>query len=233
MSIVDLADMPNASDDYVGFLEDVCQKYELDYASYAAINLPAREVQGYATYPDEWKQHYIQRGYYLIDPTLHVAARSIAPVDWTRFERDEKFDRVFNDARAFGVPSTGVTIPVRGPYGDCALLSVTRDCPEDEWKVLRRRMIGDLQMLAVHMHDSVMQSGVVNRALYAPQLSQREREVLQWIAAGKSQADIAQILGISNRTVEVHLRSARDKMGALTTPQAVGRAVSSGIIQPN
>jgi DNA-binding CsgD family transcriptional regulator len=56
--------------------------------------------------------------------------------------------------------------------------------------------------------------------------------VLQWVAAGKSQQDVGDILNISSRTVEVHLRSAREKLGALTTVQAVGRAIGFGMIQP-
>ena len=60
----------------------------------------------------------------------------------------------------------------------------------------------------------------------------RETEILQWIAAGKSQQDIADILTISHRTVEVHLRSARTKLNALTTAQAIGRAIGLGLIYP-
>jgi DNA-binding CsgD family transcriptional regulator len=68
--------------------------------------------------------------------------------------------------------------------------------------------------------------------LNSPNLSTREKEIMQWIAAGKSQQDIGDILNISHRTVEVHLRSARQKLHALTTPQAVGRAINLGLIYP-
>ena len=77
-----------------------------------------------------------------------------------------------------------------------------------------------------------MASGVLAKALYRPSLSSREVEILQWVAEGKSQQDIGDILSISHRTVEVHLRSGRDKLGALTTAQAVGRAISLGLIHP-
>ena len=63
-------------------------------------------------------------------------------------------------------------------------------------------------------------------------LSSREIEILQWVAAGKSQQDVADILGIAQRTVEVHLASGRDKLAALNTPQAVARAVGLGLIHP-
>ena len=233
MTIVDLSSLPNAQDDYVAFISSVCDRLEFDYGSYAAINLPNSMVHGYANYSDDWKLHYMQREMRRVDPTLHKSARSIAPVDWQRFDRDDKFHAVFRDASDFGVTPRGLTVPVRGPYGDCALFSVTRSCSDNEWDALKKNVMTELQMVAVHLHDSVMQDGVVTRALYAPQISMRETEVLQWIAAGKSQADIAEILTISSRTVEVHLRSAREKLGALTTPQAIGRAVSAGLIQPS
>ncbi len=112
------------------------------------------------------------------------------------------------------------------------MFSVTRDCSDREWAMLKPTIMRDLQIAAVHLHDSVMQSDQLIRALRFPALSGREREILQWVAAGKSQIDVADILMISHRTVEVHLRSAREKLRALTTAQAVGRAVSLGLIQP-
>lgn len=53
----------------------------------------------------------------------------------------------------------------------------------------------------------------------AQALSEREREVLQWIALGKQQAEVAAILMISERTVENHLRAARRRLGAASTPR--------------
>jgi LuxR family transcriptional regulator len=55
-------------------------------------------------------------------------------------------------------------------------------------------------------------------------LSDRQREVLEWVGEGKSNQDIATILGVSVPTVEKHLRLARDKMGVETTAQAILKA---------
>lgn len=101
-----------------------------------------------------------------------------------------------------------------------------------EWNRLIPTIISDLQSIAVNLHDGAMRSHTLTRSLRAPNLSQREVEILQWIAAGKSQQDVGDILGISHRTVEVHLRSGRDKLYALTTPQAVARAIAMGLIYP-
>jgi len=174
----------------------------------------------------------MKQGMHRFDPTLYEAVRSIAPVDWGRFADDDKFRAVFYDARDFGITNRGLTVPIRGPYGECGLLSVTRDCGDAEWKKLKRAVIGDLQVAAVHMHDNVMRSGVLQSALRRPALSTRELQILQWAAAGKSQQDIGDILSISHRTVEVHLRSGREKLSALTTAQAVGRAIGLGLIYP-
>lgn len=103
---------------------------------------------------------------------------------------------------------------------------------ESEWQKLRPTLLGDLQLAVVHLHEALMRSGLLMTPLAHPLLSAREREVLQSMAAGKSRQDIGDILGISARTVAVHLRSAREKLGVLTVVQAVGRAIGPRIIFP-
>lgn len=232
MELIDLAATPGGRQDFVGYLEHICSELELDYASYASANPVSGKVVAFTTYPDAWKMHYMARGLHLIDPTLHTAGRSIAPVDWSRLEKTDAFTDVFGQAHDFGMPDIGMTIPVRGPYGETGLFSVTSSASPDEWKKLKRQVIADLQLSAVYMHDRVMRSDRLLDILRYPALSAREREILQWVAVGKSQQDIGDILSISPRTVEVHLRSTREKLSAVTTPQAVGRAVSMGLISP-
>jgi DNA-binding CsgD family transcriptional regulator len=55
-------------------------------------------------------------------------------------------------------------------------------------------------------------------------LTPRERGVLQWVAAGKTDRDIAAILGISPRTVHKHLQRVYEKLGVETRTAAVMRA---------
>lgn len=61
-------------------------------------------------------------------------------------------------------------------------------------------------------------------------LSAREREVLAWTAAGRRQIDIAELLGLSERTVENHLRRIRRRLHVTTTAQAVRVAIHNGFI---
>ncbi len=230
--IFDLANVPKAEVQFGDFLDHVCSRLGFDYAAYVGTNPIDGSVHAYVNYPEAWKNHYRDAGFHRLDPTILMASRSIAPVDWRRVQGHPNFRRVFSDAHDFGIGDLGITIPVRGPFGDVGMLSVTRDCDMQEWESLTRHAMGELQSVAVHLHDAAMRSDALSRILRRPALSKRETEILQWVAAGKSQQDVADILGIAQRTVEVHLSSGRDKLGALNTPQAVARAVALGIIHP-
>lgn len=233
MKLFDLSAVPDDEERFPKFMESVRAEFEVDYVSYAATSPSIEVMHIFTTYPETWKAHYNTEGLHQFDPALLVARRSIAPVDWARLPREAGFRRVFEDAQDFGLPISGLTIPVRGPFGDCGLFSVACSGPAEHWDAQRRRIINGLQSAAVHIHDTVMQNALLARTLRQPALSTREIETLKWTAAGKTQQDIGDILAISHRTVEVHLRSAREKLHALTTPQAVARAVGMGLIQPD
>lgn len=55
-------------------------------------------------------------------------------------------------------------------------------------------------------------------------LTTRQREVLEWVAEGKTSADIAMIMGLSAPTVDKHLRLARETLGVETTAHALIKA---------
>jgi len=57
-------------------------------------------------------------------------------------------------------------------------------------------------------------------------LTWREREVLRWVAAGKTDRDVADILAISHRTVHKHLQRVYSKLGVETRTAAVMRAIA-------
>lgn len=61
-------------------------------------------------------------------------------------------------------------------------------------------------------------------------LSEREIQCLQLIAAGKTSWAIAGVLGISQHTVNAHIRNIVRKLGVATRPQAVAEAMRRGLI---
>jgi DNA-binding CsgD family transcriptional regulator len=63
-------------------------------------------------------------------------------------------------------------------------------------------------------------------------LTAREREVLMWVARGKTDWEIGEILQISKETSFAHVRNCCRKLDALTRTQAVVRAMMTGEIRP-
>jgi two-component system, NarL family, response regulator len=67
-------------------------------------------------------------------------------------------------------------------------------------------------------------------SLAHPELSQRELEVLQHVAAGKSNREIAKELCITEHTVKAHLKSILAKLDAIGRTEAIAIAASRGLI---
>lgn len=62
-------------------------------------------------------------------------------------------------------------------------------------------------------------------------LTPREREVLVWVAQGKSAWEIGEILDIAKRTVDEHVQTAVRKLGAANRTQAIALALHQRIIE--
>ena len=62
-------------------------------------------------------------------------------------------------------------------------------------------------------------------------LSEREREVLQLVAEGRSSKEIADLLSISSTTVETHRAHILQKLGLHNTVEVVRYAARRGIVQ--
>ena len=63
-------------------------------------------------------------------------------------------------------------------------------------------------------------------------LSPREREILQWIARGKSNAAIATILDVSPHTVDTLTRRLFDKLRVTDRTSAAIRGIGTGLVLP-
>ncbi|WP_395826215.1 response regulator transcription factor [Elstera sp.] len=78
----------------------------------------------------------------------------------------------------------------------------------------------------------------LSRAAPAPvaagshELTDREIETLTWVARGKSSSEIAEMLGISERTVNFHVENVMRKLDVVSRVQAAVVAVQSGWIRP-
>lgn len=102
----------------------------------------------------------------------------------------------------------------------------------------RRRFLADLVIQQIDVaHRKVTALRTIraqsNKSPHSLQLGVREREVTNWLCQGKTNAQIAQILGISTNTVKNHLHRIFEKLGADNRTEAaarygdLGRAISA------
>jgi len=77
-------------------------------------------------------------------------------------------------------------------------------------------------------------AGVARTGLWPKlvELNDREVEVLTWVARGKTSVEIAQIVGLTKRTIDFHIDNARAKLGAATRTEAVIKATTGRLIEP-
>jgi len=90
----------------------------------------------------------------------------------------------------------------------------------------------DFEMLAAIIAARL--AGVARSGLWPKMvaLNDREVETLTWAARGKTSAEVAQILGLTKRTVDFHIENARTKLGAATRTEAVLKAATGRMIEP-
>jgi DNA-binding CsgD family transcriptional regulator len=96
---------------------------------------------------------------------------------------------------------------------------------ERELLDLVRPHLANLYQLGIAIDRAQEAPADAAAAAGAPSLTPREREVLDWVAAGKTNRDIATILGASPRTVEKHLERIYEKLGVETRTAAAMRAL--------
>lgn len=94
---------------------------------------------------------------------------------------------------------------------------------QDEVDALWRARGAEIEALniAAHLKIASLPCPATRRLLSA-----RQREVLEWVAAGKTLGEIARILALTPATIEKHLRQARQILDVGTTAQAVLKAAA-------
>lgn len=150
---------------------------------------------------------------------------SNAPFFWSKRQgvRGERY-QVVKQPRGDGLH--GLQVPVFGPTGLEGAVSFAGTSIDASASA---RLL--LEMVGRSAFRAARQLAEAPADVRAGALSAREREVLRWVAAGRRQAEIAATLGLSPRTVENHLRRARQRLGVATTAQAVRAAGRRGEIE--
>jgi two-component system, NarL family, nitrate/nitrite response regulator NarL len=100
---------------------------------------------------------------------------------------------------------------------------VTKDSGRDEiLEVLVDAALGRRRVVAAGAHEATAPH---------PRLSARERSVLAMLNRGWSQEEIAMLASMTPTTVEGHIASARRKLAAVTTADAIAAAEAWGLLE--
>lgn len=102
---------------------------------------------------------------------------------------------------------------------------------EELLRAIKTVCIGDTY-LSPEVSNFVVDSYVANGEVCKPQLRDRERQVLQLVAEGKTTKEIATMLGISAKTAESHRTKIMERLDIHDTAGLVRYAIREGLIQP-
>lgn len=171
-------------------------------------------------YPEEWLQRYFSRQYFYTDPVNLWMMERRSPVDWSQLRPagylQGRSRDVMNECHEFGIRE-GLTIPIINTDGQ--LGGVTFAASEFESTA---EVKSALQLIAVYYFARLQELlEITNDNASPPKLTSRERECLHWVAAGKTDWEIGEILFISEITAHKHVESAKRKFGVPTRVQAV------------
>lgn len=185
-------------------------------------------------YPDAWLDHYWENGYATSDPAVIYCGQHVAPIEWSAlaYKSESIHAQVMNEAADFGLKS-GISMPIHSPHGELGILSFSLNRNDAGAREITRLALPFVQMLAGHVHESVRRVLVTTDFETSQALTTREAECLRWAADGKTSWEIAQLLKMSERTVNFHLNNSMIKLDVCNRQHAVARAILRGLINPH
>lgn len=187
----------------------------------------------FQNYPEDWQKYYDEKGFARIDPVLKAAATYPWAFRWRDIERSHplsarqvRFFRLGEDAGL----NHGVGIPLHGERAQIAGVALAASQKRDACR-------SDLDLLSAYCNQFYLSYKRLKAVRHAPRaivaaLSKKETEILQWLAAGKSDDEIGRILNISANTVDTHIRHIYHKLEVNNRVGAVVKGIMSGVITP-
>lgn len=178
-------------------------------------------------YPQAWVNAYFERKLWQIDPIPVTALNTSLPFCWSQLSELREIndaEQAFLDELRQHVDTDGVAVQVFGPNGRNGYfgLGVHKDCEAQSRRDLR--VVQWACQLTHHRYCDL-------EVFRAAPLSRREQEVLSWVARGKSNSSIADILSISSYTVDAYMRRIYQKLGVNDRVSAAIRGLGSGLIK--
>lgn len=181
-------------------------------------------------YPEDWIFKYVGH-LHEDDPMPSQANAQAKPFRWSEIASlRELTDAQTSFLIAFDAVNEGrdgLAVPVFGPNGRNGYLGLA--FPE-RGQEPSPEVLHILQVSVQYAHQCFCGLIVLDLPDH-PALSPREIEVLNWMAQGKSNSVIADIVGVRANTVDTHIRRIFAKLGVTDRVSAVLAGLGEGIIK--
>lgn len=212
-------------------LKDVAYGLGFEHCAYGvklALPVTRPRFAFFNNYPSAWQERYRDQNYVAVDPTVLHGLSSVVPVVWGDglFASARDF---WEEARGFGL-RVGWAQSIRDASGAVGMLTLARsddalsdsELCEKGLKMVWLSQVAHLCM-APHVTNRLMPESDVR-------LTPREKVVIAWTAEGKTSCEIADILGVSERVVNFHVRNVMKKLNATNKIAAAVRAALLGML---
>ena len=231
LAFVERLNDANSFAESVAALENVLAGFGLE--NFIFLDLPDIR-RGYTNFvfcrrvPAGWLEAYTSAKFYRVSPSLRLVRRTNKPFVWADApydaEREPRIAEYFQHMADFGMDKA-LVIPVPRVSGRTGVVRLGGPAPEFNAHTIPRLQ---LNALLAFEHIRRFQAPPYEQSRSA--LTEREREVLSWVASGKTAWKIGEILHIAKRTVDVHVRAVCRKLDAGSRTHAVAIAVRDRLI---
>jgi LuxR family quorum sensing-dependent transcriptional regulator len=181
------------------------------------------------SWPPEWVEIYTRGGFFTDDPFVQESHRRMENYLWTETEAEQSLTPrgrdIYEAGRAFGWKEV-MGIPVHGPADYQGFVSVATM----ELVSLHARDRLFLEMIAHAIHNRCRREIGFGMSSELPRMTAREIECMKWVAVGKTNWEVGQVLGISSSTVHFHVERVKKKLNKNTRTEAVATLVLHGLI---
>ena len=182
-------------------------------------------------YPAAWERYYDRKQLGRTDPVHRACQVTAVGFAWSQLPNMiplTRVDRAVLDAAAKQGLGNGFTVPAHVPgevNGSCSF-ATARGRPLQAEQLAMAQLVGAFAFEAARRLVKRDRQKLADPARF----SNRERDCLIWVARGKSDPEIATILGISPETVHQYVKEARANYDAVSRSQLVAHALFSGTI---
>lgn len=193
----------------------------------AGSHQPFEDRVLWRVWPKSWAEQYRSSNFYAHDPVAPRIRRQAEMFAWSDIPLNEvsvASRHIMEIAAVDYDLRYGLCAPVHGMNGYQAGLSLAG---HDVERTPEANSAIELVTMYAFNRFAILRSREQTKP--AP-LSAREREVMSWVAAGKTAWDTSMILSISEDTVNKTVTAAMHKLNAHTRAQAVAEAIKRGLI---